>query len=126
MANRPTAHHSELATRNVCSVLHLDSDVHPYGSYAEHARARRDGAHAVMGQLAARTRRFLGSRCKSLAPRASRLACNCRHLLSADPGSGGACIMLRPSRLFALLILLAYATSARAQSGGELRFCVHG
>src|SRR5262245_10009244 len=127
MANRPTARHAEFATCNVCSVLHLDTDVHPYGSYAEHARARRNGAHAVMGQLVTRTRRFLDSRCKSLAPRTSRFACDRRHLLSIDFAcSGGACIMLRPSRLLALLILLACAISARAHSGGELHFCLHG
>src|SRR5262245_48230183 len=34
--------------------------------------------------------------------------------------------MLRPSRLLALLILLPCAISARAQSGGELHFCLHG
>jgi peptide/nickel transport system substrate-binding protein len=48
-------------------------------------------------------------------------------LLSTDlAGTGGNCVMPSPSKRLALIIALAFVFSVRAQTGGELHFCLHG
>src|SRR5262249_1581005 len=109
------------------AVLDCDSHVHPDGGHSQHAGPRCDGAAAFLGEFAAGTRGFFGRQCQSLEAMSPRAA-NCRRGEFSDgfASSGGTRMKLHQLRPFAMLSLLALPCAVAAQTGGELRFCLHG
>src|SRR5262249_21162977 len=126
MANDSAPRPPEPAAHPVCTVLDFYSDLYLDRSHAQHAGSRRHGADSIVGESVARLRGFLSGACKSLEPRAARGTDFGGDLFSTDSAkAGGACLMLRPSRIVVALLLSAVAAPLHAQTGGELHFCLH-
>src|SRR5690242_3533763 len=108
------------------AILDFHSGLCPDGSHPQHVGTRRNRAIAFLGKSFAWPRRYLRRQRKSLAAYSPHSADSGSDLFSIDlAGTGGNCLMPSPLKSLALSTLLTLALPVRAQTGGELHFCLH-
>src|SRR5262244_1816804 len=118
---------AEFASCSLCALLDFHSSVHSCRSYAEYAWPRRDGAFALLGQLASRARGLAGGQRQSVEAGPSVCSLSRSDLFSHDFVCSGGCSMKSQLVKIALAgILSVGALPAWGQTGGELHFCLRG